>query len=146
MKKLIITLLLLVSALGYSQPRYYVCLAPNVAFDSPANDFNNLMGVNLEVGKYINTTALGITTGYYSLDSKYLFSELIATVPIVTDSGFSISAGIGWFYFKKDITMEYDINYVFDIKDSLSLIITYNNQSAFGTTTSAFCIGLNKDF
>ena len=85
MKKICIILLLLISALGYSQPRYYVCLAPNVAFDSPANDFNNLMGVNLEVGKYINTTALGITTGYYSLDSKYLFSELIATVPIVTD-------------------------------------------------------------
>ena len=146
MKKICIILLLLISALGYSQPRYYVCLAPNVAFDSPANDFNNLMGVNLEVGKYINTTALGITTGYYSLDSKYLVSELIATVPIVTDSGFSISAGIGWFYFKKDITMEYDINYAFDIKDRLSLIVTYNNQSAFGTTTSAFCIGLNKDF
>jgi hypothetical protein len=104
------------------------------------------MGVNLEVGKYINTTALGITTGYYSLDSKYLFSEIIATVPIVTDSGFSVSAGIGWFYFKKDITMEYDVNYAFDIKDRLSLIVTYNNQSAFGTTTSAFCIGLNKDF
>jgi hypothetical protein len=146
MKKLIILVLLTVTTLGYSQPRYYVCLAPNVAFDSPANDFNNLMGVNLEVGKYINTTALGITTGYYSLDSKYLFSELIATVPIVTDSGFSISAGIGWFYFKKDITMEYDVNYAFDIKDRLSLIVTYNNQSAFGTTTSAFCIGLNKDF
>lgn len=146
MKKFIITLILLVSALGYSQPRYYVCLAPNVAFNSPANDFNNLMGVNLEVGKYINTTALGITTGYYSLDSKYLFSEIIATVPIVKDSGFSISAGIGWFYFKKDITMEYDVNYAFDIKDRLSLIVTYNNQSAFGTTTSAFCIGLNKDF
>ena len=146
MKKFIITLILLVSALGYSQPRYYVCLAPNVAFNSPANDFNNLMGVNLEVGKYINTTALGITTGYYSLDSRYLFSEIIATVPIVTDSGFSISAGIGWFYFKKDITMEYDVNYAFDIKDRLSLIVTYNNQSAFGTTTSAFCIGLNKDF
>jgi hypothetical protein len=146
MKKIILILLLLVSTLGYSQPRYYVCLAPNVAFDSPANDFNNLMGVNLEIGKYINTTALGITTGYYSLDSKYLFSELIATVPIVTDSGFSVSAGIGWLYFKKDITMEYDVNYAFDIKDRLSLIVTYNNQSAFGTTTSAFCIGLNKDF
>ena len=146
MKKLIITLLILVSTLGYSQPRYYVCLAPNVAFNSPANDFNNLMGVNLEIGKYINTTALGITTGYYLLDSKYLFSEIIATVPIVTDSGFSVSAGIGWFYFKKDITMEYDVNYAFDIKDRLSLIVTYNNQSAFGTTTSAFCIGLNKDF
>jgi len=146
MKKIILILLLLMSTLGYSQPRYYVCLAPNVAFDSPANDFSNLMGVNLEVGKYINTTALGITTGYYSLDSKYLFSELIATVPIVTDSGFSVSAGIGWFYFKKDITMEYDVNYAFDIKDRLSLIVTYNNQSAFGTTTSAFCIGLNKDF
>ena len=146
MKKLIVTLLLLVCVLGYTQPRYYVCLAPNVAFDTPANDFNNLMGVNLEVGKYINTTALGITTGYYSLDSRDLFSELIATVPIAQDSGFSVSAGIGWFYFKKDITMEYDVNYTFNLKDRLSLIVTYNNQSAFGVTTTAFCIGLNKDF
>jgi hypothetical protein len=53
---------------------------------------------------------------------------------------------MGWFYVKKDITMEYDINYVFQLKDKLSLIVTLNNQSAFGVTSQSLCVGLNKDF
>jgi hypothetical protein len=32
------------------------------------------------------------------------------------------------------------------LKDDLSIIVTFNNQSAFGVTTQSFCVGLNKDF
>ena len=53
---------------------------------------------------------------------------------------------MGWFYIQKDITMEYDINYGFKLKDDLSIIVTFNNQSAFGVTTQSLCVGLNKDF
>ena len=146
MKKFIIILLLLISTLGYSQPKYYACLSPNIAFNTPTRDTNNLLGVTLEVGKYIGTTAVGITTGYYSLNSQDLYSELLVTVPLSSESAFTVSGGLGWFYFRQEITMEYDINYGFKLNDTMSLILTLNNQSAFGTTSTAFCIGLNKDF
>lgn len=146
MKKLVLLVLLLVSMMSYSQAKYYVCFAPNIAFNSTIQDPNNLLACNLEIGKYVGSTAVGITTGLYSLNSNSLFSELIVTVPVSKELPISMSAGIGWFYFQKDITMEYDINYTFQINDTLSLITTLNYQSAFGSTSQAFCIGINKDF
>ena len=138
--------MLLVTMMSYSQAKHYICFAPNVAFNSTAKDVNNLLGCTVEVGKYVGDNAIGITTGLFSMDIKSLYSELIVTVPISKELPITISAGMGWFYFQKDITMEYDINYAFRLKDNLSLIVTYNGQSAFGTTTQSFCIGLNKDF
>ena len=138
--------MLLVAMMSYSQPKHYVCFAPNIAFNSTVQDPNNLLGCTIEVGKYVGDNAIGITTGLFSMDIKSLYSELIVTVPISKELPITISAGMGWFYFQKDITMEYDINYAFRLKDDLSLIVTYNSQSAFGTTSQAFCIGLNKDF
>jgi len=146
MKKLVLLVLLFMSMMSYSQAKYYVCFAPNIAFNSTIQDPNNLLACNLEIGKYVGSTAVGITTGLYSLNSNSLFSELIVTVPISKEFPISMSAGLGWFYFQKDITMEYDINYTFQINDTLSLITTLNYQSAFGSTSQAFCIGLNKDF
>lgn len=146
MKKLFISLMLLVAMMSYSQAKHYVCFAPNVAFNTTAKDVNNLLGCTIEVGKYVGDNTIGITTGLFSMDIKSLYSELIVTVPISKELPITISAGMGWFYFQKDITMEYDINYAFRLKDNLSLIVTYNSQSAFGTTSQAFCIGLNKDF
>ena len=138
--------MLLVAMMSYSQPKHYVCFAPNIAFNSTVQDPNNLLGCTIEVGKYVGDNAIGITTGLFSMDIKSLYSELIVTVPISKELPITISAGMGWFYFQKDITMEYDINYAFRLKNNLSLIVTYNGQSAFGTTTQSFCIGLNKDF
>ena len=146
MKKLFISLVLLVTMMSYSQAKYYICFAPNIAFNSTIQDPNNLLGGNIEIGKYVGDTAIGITTGLFSMNTKSLYSELIATVPISKELPITISAGVGWFYFQKEITMEYDINYAFKLKDDISLILTLNNQSAFGTTSQAFCIGLNKDF
>ena len=138
--------MLLVTMMSYSQAKHYICFAPNVTFNSTAKDLNNLLGCTVEVGKYVGDNAIGITTGLFSMDIKSLYSELIVTVPISKELPITISAGMGWFYFQKEITMEYDINYAFRLKDDLSLIVTYNSQSAFGATSQAFCIGLNKDF
>lgn len=145
MKTILTFLLILLSSIGYSQ-KHYVCLSPNVAFNSTIKDPENLLGVTVEVGKYVGTTSVGIVTGFYSLNSKSIYSEFIVTVPISNDFPLSVSAGMGWFYIQKEITMEYDINYGFKLKDDLSLILTFNNQSAFGVTSQAFCVGLNKDF
>ena len=138
--------MLFVTMMSYSQAKHYVCFAPNIAFNSTVQDPNNLLGCTVEVGKYVGDNAIGITTGLFSMDIKSLYSELIVTVPISKELPITISAGMGWFYFQKEITMEYDINYAFRLKDDLSLIVTYNSQSAFGATSQAFCIGLNKDF
>lgn len=146
MKKLLTILLLIVSTLGYSQPRHYICLAPNVAFETSAKDPKNLIGTTLEVGKYIGTTSVGVVTGYYTLHKQDVYSEVLVTVPISPQTPFTISAGMGWFYYHKEITIEYDINYVFQIKDNVSFIVIYCSQSAFGQTSHVFGFGLNKDF
>lgn len=138
--------MLFVAMMSYSQAKYYVCFAPNIAFNSTVQDPENLLGCTLEIGKYVGNTSVGITTGLFSLNSRSLYSEAIVTVPVSKEIPLTVSAGLGWFYFQKEITMEYDINYTFPIKNNLSLIVTYNNQSAFGATSQAFCIGLNKDF
>lgn len=146
MNKLFISLVLLVSMASYCQAKHYICFAPNIAFNSTIQDPKNLIGCTMEVGKYVGNSAIGITTGLYSISNKMLYSELMATVPISKELPITMSAGMGWFYFQKEITMEYDISYAFQLKQNLSLIIILNNQSAFGVTSQAFCIGLNKDF
>ena len=146
MRTILILLFILLFNVGYSQSKHYVCLAPNVAFNSTIKDPKNLFGVTVEVGKYVGTTSVGIVTGLYSLKSDSVYSEFIVTVPISNEFPLSVSTGIGWFYIQKDITMEYDINYGFKLKDNFSIIVTFNNQSAFGVTTQSLCVGLNKDF
>ena len=146
MRTVLLFLLVFVFNIGYSQSKHYVCLAPNVAFNSSIKDPENLFGVSVEVGKYVGTTSLGIVTGLYSLRGDSVYSEFIVTVPISNEFPISVSTGMGWFYIQKEITMEYDINYGFKLKDNLSLIVTLNYQSAFGITSQSFCVGLNKDF
>jgi hypothetical protein len=146
MRTILVLLFVFLFNMGYSQSKHYICLAPNVAFNSTIKDPENLFGVTVEVGKYVGTTSVGIVTGFYSLRSDSIYSEFIVTVPISNEFPLTVSAGMGWFYVQKEITMEYDINYGFKLKDDLSIILTFNNQSAFGVTSQAFCIGLNKDF
>jgi hypothetical protein len=146
MRTILALLFVFLFNIGYSQSKHYVCLSPNVAFNSTIKDPENLLGVSIEVGKYVGTTSVGILTGFYSLRSDSVYSEFIVTVPISNEFPLTVSAGMGWFYIQKEITMEYDINYGFKLKDDLSIIVTFNNQSAFGVTTQSFCVGLNKDF
>lgn len=145
MKKLILALLfLIVTTVSYSQAKNYVMLAPNVAFDVKANDPVNLFGATLEIGRYFGNYAVGINSGYYSLNHKDLYSELMVTAPIY--GPFTVSIAAGWFYYKKDITMEYDINYSFKTRNGYTPVISYSLQTAFGTSCKAFSIGINKDF
>ena len=119
-------------------------IAPNAAFDVKANDLKNLLGITLEVGKYFGDYAVGINSGYFSVDKKDLYSELMVTAPVY--GPFTVSIAAGWFYFKKDITMEYDINYSFATRNGYTPIVAYSVQTAFGTSCKAFSIGINKDF
>ena len=144
MKKLITILFLCFSTTTFAQSSYYIMIAPNVAFDTKVNDTKNLLGATMEVGKYFGDIAIGINTGYFSLDKKDLYSEIMVTAPIY--GPFSISVAGGWFFYKKDITMEYDINYNFPSIKGYIPVFSYSLQTAFGTSCKAFSIGINKDF
>ena len=145
MKNLFLTLLLvLVAHKASAQASSYIMIAPNVAFDVEANDPRNLFGITLEVGKYFGDYAIGINSGYYSVDKRDLYSELMITAPIY--GPFTVSIAGGWFYYKKDITMEYDINYNFKARNGYTPVISYSLQTAFGTSCKAFSVGVNKDF
>jgi hypothetical protein len=124
--------------------QYYVMAAPNVAFNTPLNDTKNLLGGTIEVGKYFGNTAIGINSGWWTYDSKDFYQELMVTFPIYDK--FSVSAAIGYFYYHKDITMEYDFNYTIPMKKEYSFVLSYGAQSAFGGTFGAYSIGINKNF
>jgi hypothetical protein len=137
---LIICLLFTLNVKG----QYYVMAAPNVAFDTPLRDTKNLLGGTIEVGRYFGDAAIGINSGWWTFSKKDFYQEIMATVPIYLN--FSVSAAIGYMYYHKDITMEYDINYALPVSRTYSFIISYSAQSALGSTVSAYSIGINKDF
>ena len=126
------------------QAQYYIMAAPNVAFDTKLQDTKNLLGGTIEVGKYFGDTAIGINSGWWTFDKKDFYQEVMATFPIY--GRFSISAAIGYFYYHKDITMEYDFNYTVPMDKGYSFVLSYGAQSAFGDTFGAYSIGINKDF
>jgi hypothetical protein len=122
----------------------YVMVAPNFAFDTPLRDTKNLIGSTIEIGKYFGETAIGINSGWWSLDSKDFYQEIMATFPLIDK--FSVSVAVGYFYHYKDITMEYDFNYTLPIKNKYSFVLSYGVQSAFGNKVSSYSFGINKDF
>ena len=124
--------------------QYYIMAAPNVAFDTRLQDTKNLLGGTIEVGKYFGDTAIGINSGWWTYDSKDFYQEVMATFPIY--ERFSVSAAIGYFYYHKDITIEYDFNYTVPMNHGYSFVLSYGAQSAFGDTFGAYSIGINKDF
>ena len=142
MIRYILILLILISSKSNAQ--YYVMAAPNFAFDTPLSDTKNLIGSTVEVGKYFGKTAIGINSGWWSLDSKDFYQEIMVTFPLIDK--FSVSAAVGYFYHYKDITMEYDFNYTLPMKNDYSFVLSYGVQSAFGSKVSSFSFGINKDF
>jgi hypothetical protein len=127
-----------------SNAQYYIMAAPNVAFNTPLNDTKNLLGGTVEVGKYFGSTAVGINSGWWTYDSKDFYQEVMATFPVYDK--FSVSAAIGYFYYHKDITMEYDLNYTLPLSKEYSFVLSYGAQSAFGGTYGSYSLGINKDF
>ncbi len=142
MKKFFLIIILCLSI--KSKAQYYVMAAPNVAFNTPLNDTRNLIGATVEVGKYFGKTAIGINSGWWTLDNKDFYQEVMATFPLIDN--ISVSAAIGYFYHYKDITMEYDFNYAVPLKNKYSFVLSYGVQSAFGSTVSSYSLGINKDF
>jgi hypothetical protein len=140
--RLILVVLLLITL--QSKGQYYIMAAPNVAFNTPLSDAKNLFGGTIEVGKYFGETAVGINSGWWTFSKKDFYQEVMATFPVYMN--FSVSAAIGYMYYHKDITMEYDINYTLPVSRTYSFIISYSAQSALGSTVGAYSIGINKDF
>ena len=124
--------------------QYYIMAAPNVAFDTKLQDTKNLFGATVEAGRYFGDVAVGINSGWWTFDRKDFYQEVMTTFPIY--QRFSVSAAIGYFYYHKDITMEYDFNYTVPLKKEYSFVLSYGAQSAFGDTFAAYSIGINKDF
>jgi hypothetical protein len=127
-----------------SKAQYYIMVAPNVAFDTKLQDTKNLLGATVEAGRYFGNVAVGINSGWWTFDKKDFYQEAMGTFPIY--QRFSVSAAIGYFYYHKDITMEYDFNYTVPIKKEYSFVLSYGAQSAFGDTFASYSIGINKDF
>ena len=127
-----------------SKAQYYIMAAPNVAFDTKLQDTKNLLGGTVEVGKYFGDVAIGINSGWWTFDRKDFYQEVMTTLPVY--KRFSVSAAIGYFYYHKDITMEYDFNYTVPLKKEYSFVLSYGAQSVFGGTFAAYSIGINKDF
>jgi len=140
--RIILIILLFISIQSTAQ--YYVMAASNVAFNTPLNDTKNLLGGTIEVGKYFGNTAIGINSGWWTYDSKDFYQEVMVTLPIYDK--FSVSAAIGYLYYHKDITMEYDFNYTIQLKKNYSFVLSYGSQSAFGGTFASYSLGINKDF
>ena len=136
-------LIIILSLSIKSEAQYYIMAAPNVAFNTPLSDTKNLIGATLEVGKYFGKTSIGINSGWWTLDAKDFYQEVMVTFPVIDK--FSVSAAIGYFYHYKDITMEYDFNYTLPIKKDYSFVLSYGLQSAFGGSFSSYSMGINKD-
>jgi hypothetical protein len=151
MKKLMLSMMLLLSTVAYSQ-KNYICLGTGVFFNSPISDWKNTLGANVEYGRYLKSgISVGVNFGYWSLLPKYEYNGLKVTFPIYDNDyyAFSFSGGANYFYSFKDILLEYDFNaniYINKSKD-LSLALNYCRQSGLGyDKAESFNFGINKDF
>jgi hypothetical protein len=151
MKKLMLSVMLLISSIAYSQ-KNYICVGTGVFFNSPISDWKNTLGANVEYGRYLKSKiAIGINFGYWSILPKYEYNGLKVTFPIYDNDyyAFSFSGGANYFYSFKDILLEYDFNaniYINKSKD-LSLALNYCRQSGLGyDKAESFNFGINKDF
>jgi hypothetical protein len=145
MKSIVVSILLLLSSVAYSQ-KYYAYVGPSIAFDTHLSDTKSLVSGCVEVGKYLsNGMSVGLRTGLYDLDPKDIYTHIVASAPI-GNSNFSVTACVGYFYNYNDITLEYDINYSIEMSKSVSVVLAYSAQSAFGSTSHGLSCGINKDF
>jgi hypothetical protein len=151
MKKLMLSIMLLITSIAYSQ-KNYICVGTGVFFNSPISDLKNTLGANIEYGRYLKSNiAIGVNFGYWSLLPKYEYNGLKVTFPIYDNDyyAFSFSGGANYFYSFKDILLEYDFNAnIFMNKNKdLSLALNYCRQSGLGyDKAESFNFGINKDF
>jgi outer membrane autotransporter protein len=149
MKKLIIILLLLLPLSTFAQ-KNYICAGTGAFFNSPIKDWQQLLGANIEYGRYFKSgMSVGVNFGYWSLLKGYEYNGAKITYPLLqTDKySFSMSGGVNYFYHYKDLLFEYDLNSNIFLKNNYSLYFSYCYQSGLGySKAESFNIGINKDF
>lgn len=152
MKKIFLICLLLISFKPLAQEvnKNYLCVGTGAFFNSPMKDWKQLLGANIEYGRYLESgISLGVNFGYWSLLKNYQFNGLKITYPLFQKEGysFSVSGGVNYFYYQKDLLFEWDINTSIPIKNNYSLSLVYCFQSGLGYNRAlSFNIGVNKDF
>jgi outer membrane autotransporter protein len=149
MRKLLLILLILLNFKCFSQ-KNYIYAGTGAFFNSPINDWKQLLGANVEYGRYLKSgISLGVNFGYWSLLKDYQYNGVKITYPILEKESysFSISGGVSYFYKFKDVLFEYDLNTNILLKNNYYLCLSYCCQSGLGyDKAQSFNIGINKDF
>ena len=149
MKKVFIVLFTLLSFTTFAQ-KNYVCVGTGAFFNSPMQDWKQLLGANIEYGRYFKSgISVGLNFGYWSLLKDYEYNGAKITYPLLQKEkySFSISGGVNYFYKYKDLLFEYDFNTNIFICKNYSLSLCYCYQSGLGyAKAQSFNVGINKDF
>ena len=149
MKKLILILLLLLPLSTFAQ-KNYICVGTGAFFNSPMKDWQQLLGANIEYGRYFNSgLSVGVNFGYWSLLKDYQYNGVKITYPLLQKDkySFTMSGGINYFHKYKELLFEYDLNTSIVLKNNYSLGLSYCYQSGLGySKAESFNIGINKDF
>jgi hypothetical protein len=145
MKKLILLItFILITGISYAQ-KYYVSVAPSLAFDTSIKRYNDAIGGGVEVGKNYENYSVGVSVNTWDLNKNDIYSALAMYIPI-SNSNFTISGNIGWFYYYKDITVGYGVGYNINLDNNTSVILTFGTQSAFESTIKYLSVGYCKTF
>jgi len=150
MKKLLLILLTLLCFNVDAQNKNYFCVGTGSFFNSPVKDWKQLLGANVEYGRYLKSgISLGVNFGYWSLLKNYQYNGVKITYPLFEREAYSftLSGGTNYFYKYKDLLFEYDLNTNIFLKNDYSLCLSYCYQSGLGyDKAQSFNISISKDF
>ena len=151
MRALLLTLLTILCINSNAQEnKNYLCVGTGAFFNSPLKDWKQLLGANVEYGRYFKSgISLGVNFGYWSLLKNYQYNGVKITYPLFEREfySFTLSGGANYFYKYQDLLFEYDLNTNIFLKKDYSLSLSYCYQSGLGyDRAQSFNIGISKDF
>lgn len=150
MRILLIILLTLLCFNTNAQNKNYICIGTGAYFNLPIQDWKQLLGANIEYGRYLKSgISLGVNFGYWSLLKDYQYNGVKITYPLFEKEyySFTLSGGTNYFYKYKDLLFEYDLNTNIFLKNDYSLCLSYCYQSGLGyDKAQSFNISISKDF
>ena len=150
MKKLLLILSILLCFKVEAQNKNYISVGTGAFFNSPIQDWKQLLGASVEYGRYFKSgISVGINGGYWSLLKDYQYNGVKITYPLFEKEyySFTLSGGTNYFYKYKDLLFEYDLNTNIFLKNDYSLCLSYCFQSGLGyDRAQSFNIGISKDF
>jgi hypothetical protein len=151
MRALLLTLLTLLCINCNAQDnKNYLFVGTGAFFNTPLEDWKQLLGANIEYGRYLKSgISLGVNFGYWSLLKNYQYNGVKITYPLFERDAYSftLSGGANYFYKFKDVLFEYDLNTNIFLKNDYALGLSYCFQSGLGyDRAQSFNIGISKDF